>query len=390
MISGYNSGKYFDCANAKSGFNVFQAKQSDSAHQRWRICRDSGTGKYVIQNKSASHVVMTAEGNESEANVAQDSFAGKSGQYWTLKKIYGSSIHVEPRDGIYEIRSGLDGNMCLDVAAGSSLNNANIQLYTANATDAQRFAIVGSGYGVYKVVNVNSMRAMHLKGNGNASGTNVLQYKDIISTAQRWRILWNSKSGGYQIRPNGKSLCLDVAGGKAVNGANVQANSINNSASQSWVLNKVSSYEGKYHMKVTCNGTICTFKVYQVVNGVFTERLSTSGFIGRNGSGKTVEGDGKTPIGTFTVGKAYGIADDPGSVIPYTKVTNGMYRCGRSDSPYYNTLINAAKSGPGDEHLIDYTESYPYLLDIGYNSECIPHLGSAIFLHCSRNRPTAG
>lgn len=159
VISGYNSGKYFDCASAKSGSNVYQAGQRDSSYQRWCIWKDSETGKYVIQNKNGSHVVMTAEGGESGANVGQDSFAAKSGQYWSLKKVYGSSIHVEPKDGIYEIRSGLDGNMCLNVAAGSSLNNANIRLYTANATDAQRFAIVGSGYGVYKVVNVNSMRA---------------------------------------------------------------------------------------------------------------------------------------------------------------------------------------------------------------------------------------
>lgn len=103
-----------------------------------------------------------------------------------------------------------------------------------------------------------------------------------------------------------------------------------------------------------------------------------------------MEGDGKTPIDTFTVGNAYGIANDPGSIIPYTKVTNDMYWCGRSDSPYYNTLIKAARSGPGDEHLIDYTESYQYLLDIGNNPECKLHLGSAIFLHCSRNQSKAG
>lgn len=234
------------------------------------------------------------------------------------------------------------------------------------------------------------MRALHLKGNGTASGTNVLQYKSLTSGAQKWRIKWNSSSGGYQVQSNGKTICLDVAGGKAVNGANVQANTADNSPGQMWTLKRISSYDGEYHMKVTCSGMTYVFKVYQVVGGVFTERIGTSGFIGRNGSGKTREGDGKTPIGTFTVGKAYGIADDPGSMIPYTKVTNDMYLCGRSDSPYYNTLINAARSGPGDEHLIEYTEAYQYLLDIGYNPECALYRGSAIFLHCSRNQPTAG
>lgn len=83
--------------------------------------------------------------------------------------------------------------------------------------------------------------------------------------------------------------------------------------------------KGKYHKKVICSETTCTVKVYQIVNGIFTERLSMSGFIGCNGSGKTMEGDGKTPIDTFTVGNVYGIANDPGSIIPYTKVTNDMY-----------------------------------------------------------------
>lgn len=351
---------------------------------------ESGHGKICHPQQERLPRRHVRRGQWEGANVAQGSFAGTSLQYGTLKQIAGKSIHVEPKNGIYEFRSGLDGNMCLDVAAGSSLNNANIQLYTANGSDAQRFAIIGSGYGLYKVVNVNSMRALHLKGNGTASGTNVLQYKSLSSGAQKWRIKWNSSSGGYQVQSNGKTLCLDVAGGKAVNGANVQANTADNSPGQMWTLKRISSYDGKYHMKVTCSGTTCVFKVYQVVGGVFTERIGTSGFIGRNDSGKTREGDGKTPIGTFTVGKAYGIADDPGSRIPYTKVTNDMYWCGRSDSPYYNTLINAARSGPGDEHLIEYTEAYQYLLDIGYNPECAPYRGSAIFLHCSRNQPTAG
>ena len=389
-INGYNSGKYFDCVNAKSGSNIYQAASRKSGYQRWYILKDPETGAFVIRNKVGSHVVMTADSLAEKANVGHRSFAGSTEQYWNLTKIHSSKIHVEPKDGIYEFRSGLDGNMCLDVANGSSLNNGNIQLYTVNGTDAQRFAIVGSGYGYFKVLSVNSMRAMHLKGNNAASGTNVVQYKAINSTAQKWRITWNDKTGGYQVQPSGKSTRLAVAGGKAVNGANVQADTADNSAGQMWVLKRISSYDSTYHMKVMCSGTNCIFKVYRIENGVFKTKLSTSGFIGRNGSGKTREGDGKTPIGTFTVGKAYGIADDPGSVIPYTKVTDDMYWCGRSESPYYNTLIDSSKAGAGDEHLIEYTEAYKYLLDIGYNTECKPGRGSAIFLHCSRNQPTAG
>ena len=339
---------------------------------------------------NGSHVVMSAEQEEANGNVGQMTFSGKSSQYWVINQLNGSNIHVEPRDGIYEFRSGLNGNMCLDVAAASTQNNGNIQLYKANGSDAQRFAIVGSGYGLYTVMNVNSMRRMHLRGGSGASGTNIVQYMMGATNAQKWHIFWNKNTNKYQIQPYGKTTRVDVAGGKAVNGANIQANTADNSAAQAWTLRKITTYDGTHHIKVVCSGTTCKYQVYRIENGVYKAKLGTSGFVGRNGAGKTREGDGKTPLGTFVVGKAYGIADDPGSVIPYTKVTNDMYWCGRSNSPYYNTLINAAKSGPGDEHLIEYTQAYRYLLDIGYNTACTPGLGSAIFLHCSRNQPTAG
>ena len=46
-----------------------------------------------------------------------------------------------------------------------------------------------------------------------------------------------------------------------------------------------------------------------------------------NGPGKQSEGDTKTPLGTWTIGEAYGINDDPGSRVPYTKVDDDMYWC---------------------------------------------------------------
>ncbi len=389
-INGYNSIKYFDCANAKNGSNIYQAASRKSSLQRWYILKDPQTGKFVIRNMNGSHVVMSAEKEEANGNVGQVTFSGKSSQYWVINQLNGSNIHVEPRDGIYEFRSGLNGNMCLDVAAASTQNNGNIQLYKANGSDAQRFAIVGSGYGLYTVMNVNSMRRMHLRGGSGASGTNIVQYMMGATNAQKWHIFWNKNTNKYQIQPYGKTTRVAVAGGKAVNGANIQANTADNSTAQAWTLRKITTYDGTHHIKVVCSGTTCKYQVYRIENGVYKAKLGTSGFVGRNGAGKTREGDGKTPLGTFVVGKAYGIADDPGSVIPYTKVTNDMYWCGRSNSPYYNTLINAAKSGPGDEHLIEYTQAYRYLLDIGYNTACTPGLGSAIFLHCSRNQPTAG
>ncbi len=117
--------------------------------------------------------------------------------------------------------------------------------------------------------------------------------------------------------------------------------------------------------------------------------MTTPGFIGRNGLGKTQEGDGKTPTGSFRFNRAFGIADDPGSNIPYVKVDQDSYWSGDPrDGYHYNELVSL-KDLPGldiesgdSEHIIDYIYHYQYCLNISYNEEGTPGLGSAIFLHC--------
>ena len=55
-------------------------------------------------------------------------------------------------------------------------------------------------------------------------------------------------------------------------------------------------------------------------DGTWQMVMTSPGFIGKNGLGKTKEGDAKTPTGVFRFNRAFGIADDPGCKIPYVKV----------------------------------------------------------------------
>ena len=115
--------------------------------------------------------------------------------------------------------------------------------------------------------------------------------------------------------------------------------------------------------------------------------MTTPGFIGKNGIGKTKEGDAKTPVGTFHFNRAFGIADDPGSKIPYVKADDDTYWSGDPREGYrYNQLVNLKDLPDLDvnecEHIKDYIYHYQYCLNISYNEECTPGLGSAIFLHC--------
>ena len=128
-------------------------------------------------------------------------------------------------------------------------------------------------------------------------------------------------------------------------------------------------------------------------DGNWKELISTPGFIGKNGLGKTREGDGMTPVGIFHFNAAFGIADNPGCSFDYKKVTYDDYWSGEQRKKHrYNKMVSI-KDFPdldkkNSEHIIDYTYQYQYCLNISYNEECDTEKGSAIFLHCfGANKP---
>ena len=155
---------------------------------------------------------------------------------------------------------------------------------------------------------------------------------------------------------------------------------------------------GEYRLGIKCTeGIHAILTVYLADNGKYVPVFSCPAVIGKNGPGKQAEGDTKTPLGTWTIGEAYGIKDDPGSLVPYTKVTEDMYWCATGNhGRKYNQLIYKSDEPDADysedEHLIDYPVVYEYLLDLGYNAACAPYVGNAIFLHCWRgeDKPTGG
>lgn len=123
--------------------------------------------------------------------------------------------------------------------------------------------------------------------------------------------------------------------------------------------------------------------------------IETTAYIGRNGvTNNKKEGDGKTPLGSFELGIALGTHPSIiNTKLKYKQITKDMYWVDNPKSKYYNQLVDISKT-PKDwnsaEHLIYYPIEYEYLIEIKTNPNNIPGKGSAIFLHCSNNKPTAG
>ena len=124
--------------------------------------------------------------------------------------------------------------------------------------------------------------------------------------------------------------------------------------------------------------------------GEWQELFSTLGYVGKSGIGQASEGNDVTPQGTFSVNTVFGIKEDPGCKLEYTKVNKYHYWICDSSSEYYNQMIDTRitdyRPTSRSIHIIDEQGRCNYCLAFDYNAEGIPGKGSAYFLHCIDNR----
>lgn len=145
---------------------------------------------------------------------------------------------------------------------------------------------------------------------------------------------------------------------------------------------------------VSASGTTATIAmVTRDADGTWSEDLCTSGYVGSAGVGETTEWNHRTPRGQFGFTYAFGILPNPGAKLSYTQVDDTYYWVDDVNSRYYNQFVTTKttpKAWNSAEHIIEINPAYHYVLSLDYNPNCTPGVGSAIFLHCSTNRPTGG
>ena len=148
-------------------------------------------------------------------------------------------------------------------------------------------------------------------------------------------------------------------------------------------------------MLVRCTeGSNAIVQFYQKLTDqkdAWTLIFETDAYIGKNGTGKTEEGDAKTPLGDFGVLYAFGILDNPGTELDYIDVIETTYACDE-EGEYYNQIIDTEKTGhdcTGEEMFI-YTPEYNYGIATDYNPENEWPKGSEIFLHCKGTKVFTG
>ncbi len=292
--------------------------------------------------------------------------------------------------------SGINGEMINSSATGNSntaLDNPTIMANNNSALSSAKpvFTVAskrkGTAYITWKKVKAASGVELYYK----RAGGSYRRVKGTTNKSNNRTLLTKLSSG--------KVYYFKMRSYKILNGEKIYSKfttkKIRISKKTSYYVEKLQAADTESQLLIVkANGTKATISLHnRRANGTWYQVLSTSGYIGWGGIGKTKEGDGKTPVGAYHFNYAFGIKPNPGCSIQYTKVDDSYYLVDDSASKYYNKFVSTndvACDWNSAEHITSIGAAYNYVLSVDYNKSCKKGLGSGIFLHCSTGRPTAG
>lgn len=233
-------------ASQAAGASVQAYASNGTLAQRWRIALVPGAeNTYTIQNLGSAKFLTadsagtvsqraasgsaTGTGTATGTSAAAGATAANPAQQWTpVITAHGIAFESVAHPG-----------RVLDLTAGSTANGTRLQLWQANGSPAQAFALASTTdalpNGTYTLTVANTNLAIDVANASYASGANVQVFQSNNSGAQKWNVARNA-DGTYTIVNAASGKALDVAGGSAYSGANVQQYQPNGSAAQRWSI----------------------------------------------------------------------------------------------------------------------------------------------------------
>ena len=216
--------------------------------QEWAI-REQPGGSYVLENAGTGLVLDLFAGLADNGGSVQGYLAnGSQAQRWVISQTIDPATTIDEwarenadalEDGTYVVSSSAGAGLALDVLAALPDDCANVQVYEANGTAAQRWVVSHDKTGYVTLVNEGSGKALDVAGASKAPGTNVWQYQPNDSTAQKWVAVPQEGDGVVLVSALSPTICLEVEGDAPVSGSNVRVGARSGSANQVFEFSKV-------------------------------------------------------------------------------------------------------------------------------------------------------
>ncbi|WP_418518107.1 RICIN domain-containing protein [Holdemanella porci] len=244
-----SSGKVIDLDGAitKNGRNIHQYASNGTRAQKW-IVQQSGSGYSIVSAIDTSFALDIRNGFVySGSNIQLYKSNNTAAQQWTFNKYvterercdsYASQNKGRMPDGVYYIKNQNVG-YALDVADGSLYAGANVQLYSLNRTNAQKWKITHDSTGYVSFQNVGS--GMYLTASGSGRTANVYQQRQTNDYNQKWIVMFDNNQNLRIVSALNSTMVLDVKDGKIRRCSNIQLYTSNNSNAQKWVFEYINT-----------------------------------------------------------------------------------------------------------------------------------------------------
>lgn len=143
-----------------------------------------------------------------------------------------SAVSIPNGDYYINVRSKVASSV--DIPGASGTDSTAIQLYFGNGSKAQQFTFTKQSDGSYVIINVNSGKALDVRNGAAGNNAVVQQYSANGTNAQRWFI--RDSGAGYYLQSALGNWVLDLSGGNTANGAAIRLYTPNGTASQLFVV----------------------------------------------------------------------------------------------------------------------------------------------------------
>lgn len=248
IIKNKNSGKVVEVADNKAAnfANVQQNQANDNMGQKWIAFKKSDGSIELVSALNMNYCLdlyasKTVKGN----NVDVYERNGSNAQLWKFQAF--ASIQEKTdllakenanlmEDGVYFIKN-VNTQYVLDVPSSSKNPGVNIQLYTLNESNAQKWVIEHDSKGYVSFMNFGSKLYL------TASNGKVTQEYATNEANQKWIVCFDVQGHLKIVSAADTKIAMDVTASNFSNGARIQTYSSNNTSAQQWVFTFISEYK---------------------------------------------------------------------------------------------------------------------------------------------------
>lgn len=167
-------------------------------------------------------------------------FVDDRDDYNIYKRVGADAVGKAIAEGI--LNKSIAATNIANTQEAKDMNKADIQLYEANGTDAQKWKAILNKDGTYSFQNKACGYMLDIPGASTKNLTKMQAYKQNGTAAQRFKLVQckgyspANIAAPYIIQSVLGDLCVDCESGKTVNGTKIQTCNINNTNAQKWVV----------------------------------------------------------------------------------------------------------------------------------------------------------